>query len=204
MQCRDREECTMTKKFIIWGTAGAATILIAGGAAFVLSGSNHSPAPKPTAAAVSTPGATAAAVVTDASREEKSGWELEQEAKASYTLPDGTTVPIPVDQPLPGPVVSAIQAVGNPVAHAKQGSWNPSAGSVTAAVKPEEEKIHRKIVPVSYGWDGELGRDVWGVGGDASGSFPSFDDQAAAVAAAQGWVDANGGGSRYVVITFAG
>lgn len=194
----------MTNKLIIWTTSAATAVIIAGGGALALTSLSRSPAPAPNTAAMSASKPTAPAVITDAGWDEKSGWDLEQEAKAVYTLPDGTTVPIPVDRPLPETVVAAIQAVGNPIAHAKQGAWNPGAGSVTAAVKPEEAKIHRKIIPVSFGWDGELARDVWDVGGDASGSFPSFEDQAAAMAAAQGWVDANGGGSKYAIIAFAG
>jgi len=89
--------------------------------------------------------------------DELSAWEGEQLAKSYYTLPDGTKVKIPKDEPLPQAVLDAVKANVAPSAAALSGATEYTAASFEAAyldaLKAESAKTGRTIIGIFYGWD---------------------------------------------------
>lgn len=132
------------------------------------------------------------------------GWEKDQLARATYTMPDGSKVAVPADRPLPAPVVVAIQSVVHatvgPAVNGSAEVRGAHANAVINAVAAESEKIGRIIVPVVYGWDGDAGRFQFGVGGPAAGSYPSSLSEVTSVANATAWAARDA--TKYVVIVF--
>lgn len=84
-------------------------------------------------------------------------WEGEQLAKSVYTLPDGTTVPIPKGEPLPQVVLDAVKANIAPSAAAISGGTEYTVADFEAAyldaLKAESAKTGRTIIGIFYGWD---------------------------------------------------
>src|SRR5690606_37066960 len=87
------------------------------------------------------------------------GWERDQYARQSYTLPDGTSVPLPADgEPLPQEIVDAV--VQNVAAEA---GLSAAAGTVAEkdayifamqdALAAEEAKLGRSILAIVYAKD---------------------------------------------------
>lgn len=194
--------------------AGTATIVAAGvifGIVQISSAFNqlaapvsHSTAIAPTPSGTATK-AAAAPIVGDLNGDgELDGWEKDQLARSTYTMPDGSKVAIPANQPIPAPVVAAIQsnvaaAAGKSTAGSAEVTGAHANASV-AAVAAESAKIGRTIVPVFFAYDG-LAKDFrWAVGAAAAGSFKASTSEAAAVAAANAWIGDRA--STYIVVEF--
>src|SRR5690606_23422403 len=74
------------------------------------------------------------------------GWEREQAAKAVFTMPDGSVVAIPSDQPLPAAVVDVIRAeIAPSITDAPD-----TDAAVYEAIRAVEARIYRTVVPVVY------------------------------------------------------
>ena len=163
------------------------------------------PAPTATTSAPATPKATPVPIPGDLDGNgELSGWERDQLARGTYTLPDGTAVAIPTDAPLPALVVEAVQsAVVNAAGPPVRGGVRATSDwvfALIAAVEAQSALINRTIIPVSYAWAGDTGRYEFAVGGEASGSFHSSTSEAVSVANANSWVGDQT--DKYVVIVF--
>jgi hypothetical protein len=130
------------------------------------------------------------------------GWEKEQLARGQYVLPDGSAVAIVPDQPLPASVVQAVQQQLTPLSKSVSSSSGQAQldneDAFIAAIKAEEGKINRQIVPVTYARVSS-GRMGWAVGQPAPVVAAGFGSQAAAVAYATQWVN---GDQKYVVMVF--
>ena len=163
------------------------------------------PAPTATTSAPATPKATPVPIPGDLDGDGKlSGWERDNLARGTYTLPGGTKVPIPTDAPLPATVVEAVQsAVLNAIGPPVRGDGLATAPwefALITAVKAQSALINRTIIPVSYLWAGDTARYEFGVGGEASGSFHSSPSEDVSVANANAWVGDQT--EKYVVIVF--
>jgi hypothetical protein len=92
-----------------------------------------------------------------------SAWESEQLAKSYYTLPDGTKVKIPKDEPLPQGVLDAVEANIAPSAAALAGGTEYTVADLQTAyldaLKAEGAKTGRTIIGIFYGWD--YGTRAW-------------------------------------------
>jgi len=88
---------------------------------------------------------------------ELSIWEGEQLAKSYYTLPDGTKVKIPKDEPLPQVVLDAVEANIAPSAAALAGGTEYTVADLQTAyldaIKAESAKTGRTIIGIFYGWN---------------------------------------------------
>ena len=163
------------------------------------------PAPTATTSAPATPKATKAPLAGDLDGDGRlSGWESDQLARGTYTLPNGTKVPVPTDAALPATVVEAVRsavlsAIGPPV-RGDGLATAPRSFALKAAVEAQSALINRTIIPVSYGWAGDTGRYEFGIGGEAGGSFHTSPSEAVSVANANQWVGDQT--EKYVVIVF--
>lgn len=133
------------------------------------------------------------------------GWEREQLARQSYTLPDGTEVALPgPGEPMPQVVVDALAAyVG--------AELGPSRDARTVAeqsdysfrlrdiVQAENAKLNRSIVAVLGCRDGILG-DMWCVTADFTGGIEPSYTLDEAITRANAWIDARGGTDKYFVV----
>ena len=132
-----------------------------------------------------------------------SGWEREQLARANYTMPDGTAVPITRDGPLPAAVESVIKqemAAKVDRSDTSYEAWVAAGFAARAVLEAESAKISRTIVPVQYVYDGMKEGFVWAVGGPAAGVAGQSETKEGAIALADGWVGANT--EKFVVIAF--
>ena len=166
------------------------------------------PAPAPTVAtsAPATPVATKAPIAGDLDGDGKlSGWERDQLARGTYTLPNGSKVAVPTDAPLPAIVVEVVQsavltAIGPPVRGGALKATATRLFALKAAVAEQSALINRTIIPVVYTWAGDTGRYEFGIGGEAGGLFHTSPDEAVSVANANQWVGNQT--DKYVVIVF--
>jgi hypothetical protein len=152
----------------------------------------------PVGEAAPTPTVTVA-VPGDANGDGKlSGFEKEQLAKSTYTLPDGTEIPIPKDEPLPKSVVAAIKARIDPLAQ-RIGEGTSFTlveleGPYMDAVRDESTKVGRTILAVMYGF-GYEGR-AWVVSEPVADQFGSKSE---AIAAAKAYIGDNTSNFTYIV-----
>lgn len=136
------------------------------------------------------------------------GWERDQFARQSYTLPDGTSVPLPAaGEPLPQEIVDAV--VQNVAAEAGSSA---DADTVTEkdayivamqdALAVEEAKLGRSILAIVYTKDLSRGVWVWAVGGTGGSIAPSA-TQDEAMAKANDYASRMGGADRFAIIVLA-
>lgn len=126
-------------------------------------------------------------------------WDLEQTAKSVYTMPDGTAIPIPSDQPLPAVVVEAVKTTIMPTAVAfETSSYGASMAEHDAAfaadLKVKGDAINRTIIAVSY----IRANGAWGVSDAAGATAGQTKAQAVDYANAFAARDLD----RYVVMVF--
>jgi hypothetical protein len=185
-------------------TATAAIVLALVGCSST-SGASLIPESPKAGAATSTPTPTVIPGDTDGDGK-VSTWEAEQLAKAqaTYTLADGSAVPLPpADQPLPPEVLADITDSLRPLADQMSSTSGSSLvqldAELSAAIRVEEGKIGRRVIPVNYvpvTDEGDLG---WAVGEPApirKGGFPTAEE---AKAYANEWVN---GRLQYVIVAF--
>jgi hypothetical protein len=128
-------------------------------------------------------------------------------APESYTLPDGTEVPLVEGEPIPEVVISAVQTsvLSQAGSQSSSGSAVDNSNRTWRALQASEaegKKLGTIIIPVIESYDGMRERFVWAVAGSALGTG-NFDDRASAVAAADAWVgdkNVNRPGSYLVVV----
>jgi hypothetical protein len=136
------------------------------------------------------------------------GWERDQFARQSYTLPDGASVPLPAaGEPLPQEIVDAV--VQNVAAEAGSSA---DADTVTEkdafivamqdALAVEEAKLGRSILAIVHTKDLSRGVWVWAVGGTGGSIAPSA-TQDEAMAKANDYATRMGGADRFAIIVLA-
>src|SRR5690606_2393770 len=107
------------------------------------------------------------------------GWERDQFARQSYTLPDGSSVPLPAaGEPLPQEIVDAV--VQNVAAQAGSSADAVTFDQINAwifaaedALAAEETKLGRDVLGVLYTKDLSRGVWVWAVIGTGGSITPS-------------------------------
>lgn len=133
------------------------------------------------------------------------GWEKDQLARSTYLMPDGSRVAIPADQPIPAPVIAAVQAsvaqaAGKSVVGASAEVMGAQAHASATAIAVESSKLGRAIVPVFYVYSPNDGAYVWTVGGAAQGTIKNSTSEPVALAAANAWISSRT--SQFVVVEF--
>ena len=190
-----------------------ATIAIAAISVSALAGCIQTPkVDEPRAILTSTPEPTETVepVVGDINGDGKvSPYEDSLLSPTSYTLPDGTEIPLVEGEPVPEVVIAAVQTSVSVQGGTRSASDTAEEGSEKAylalqAIEAEGKKLGTIIIPVFEGYDGMAGQWVWAVAGSALGTG-NFVDKNEAIAAADAWVapkNANSPGS-YVVVVFS-
>ena len=189
-------------KFTGLATALAVTLALTG---CVGTGGTTPPDATHATTAPATPKATEAPIPGDLDGDGKlSGWERDQLARSTYTLPDESKVAVPTNAPLPALVVEAVQnavrSAAGPLVRGDAIATAPRTFALFEAVDAQSALINRTIIPVVYTWAGDTGRYEFGIGGEASGLFHTSPDEAVSVANANSWVGDQT--EKYVVIVF--
>jgi hypothetical protein len=194
---------TIIKRIVVVTMTAAIAIAIVGCSAGPGTTSLISGLPESTAATqTSTPVPFAIPGDTDGNGK-LSTWEQEQVAKSIYTMPDGSEVSIPADQPLPPEVLAlvteAVRPLAEQIATGNGEGLARANDALYAAIQTEEAKIHRRIIPITYTRVKSDGSHGWAVGSPAEireGGFETLDE---AKIYADAWVN---GQPQYVVIAF--
>ena len=188
-------------KIIITSTAVVA--VVAGITAFVVVSPDGeipgAPTPKPTLIDIPETAAPVEPIEGDLDGDGKlSVWEGEQLAKSYYTLPDGTKVKIPKDEPLPQVVLDAVKTNIAPSGAAMSGATEYTAASFEAAyldaLKAESAKTGRTIIGIFYGWDYD-GR-AWV---SSKPYIKQYSSKEEAIASIEAYIDGRSGQLAFVV-----
>ena len=192
-----RRGCIITRKTSLTITAAVLAIATAGVLAGCSAPAGHDITPTTTPSASAEP----EAVEGDFDGDGKvTSWDLEQLAKSTYTMPDGSKVPIETGQPLPAQVVEAVEQALAPVAaeYIRVAKSNPNGAEkpLFDAIAAQEAKINRQIVPITHVGADALNRG-WAVGYPAPTVSGGYSTREQAVAHATEWVN---GSTSYVVV----
>ena len=121
-----------------------------------------------------------------------SAWEKEQLAKTSYTLPDGTEVPISKDEPLPPEVVEAVEAAVAPSANfiteGDTSTITEREGAYLDSLRDQSAKLGRTVIGIMPGF---------GVWASSSPYAHQYDTREEAIAAVTAFI---GDSDQYVYI----